>query len=181
MKITLKENVNTKSLVLQHNILTQAITLMSGREEALETEKDIYLMIALVNAIIEEDLIQECNNDGRDLNNIVALEIEPFFLNLIEKESQYETMFNNVKRIFSDYYQKLYEKQHSFMGILDALLTSIEAMGIEDKKEVLNGTAKIAEQAYRDRTEKLQEQLTKITDNLKNNVINQTKEEEIKE
>ena len=33
MKITLKENVNTKSLVLQHNILTQAITLMSGREK----------------------------------------------------------------------------------------------------------------------------------------------------
>lgn len=177
MKITLKENVNTKSLVLQHNILTQAITLMSGREEALETEKDIYLMIAFTNTIINEDLIQECNNDGRDLNQIVATEIEPFFLQLLEQNIGYEQMFNNVKRIFGDYYQKMYEKQHSFMGVIDGLLTSLETMSIEDKKEILNGTAKIAEQAYKDRTDKMQAQLAKITDGLKTTVTKEGENE----
>lgn len=167
MTITLNEKVNTKSIVLQHNILTQAITLMSGREEALETEKEIYLMIAFINSIAEEDLIEECNEDGRDLNTIIAVEIEPFFLEIIE-DKKYEEMFEKIKVIFIDYYKKLYEKQHSFMGVIDAFLTAIETMSVDDKKEILNGTAKIADQAYKERTEKIQAQLEKITEGFKN-------------
>ena len=45
MKMTFKKGINAESLILKHNILLQASDLVMGREGALQTEKDLYLMI----------------------------------------------------------------------------------------------------------------------------------------
>ena len=46
MKMTFKKGINAESLILKHNILLQASDLAMGREGALQTEKDLYLMMA---------------------------------------------------------------------------------------------------------------------------------------
>ena len=96
MKLTLKENINTNSLMLKHNILLQASGLVMGREGVLQTEKDLYLIMALVDNVIEEDLIASCNEDTRELSAIMTEDIEPFFNSLMEKE-EYKILYNEMK------------------------------------------------------------------------------------
>ena len=73
MKLTLKENeINAKSLMVKHDILMKSTGLVSGREGVLETEKELYLMIAFVDTFVEENLIELCNQDERSLNDIIV-------------------------------------------------------------------------------------------------------------
>lgn len=152
MKFTLKENVNTESFVLKHNILLQANGLAMGREGVLQTEKDLYLIIAFVDNLIEEDLIEECNNDERGLTNIVLEDIEPFFFNLI-KIDKYNILFKEVEKLFLQRCKEIWDNQHSIVGLFDSLLTAISLLDTEDKKEILETTGKMAEKAFEKRTQ----------------------------
>ena len=152
MKLTLLENVNTQSFVLKHNILAQATSLAMGREGVLQTEKNLYLVLALVDNIIQENLIEECNNDKRDLNTIMLEDIEPFFFELI-KEEKYSKLYEEMDTLFLQRCKEIWDNQHSMVGVIDAILTSISLMGPEDKKDVLEATGKIAEKAFDRRTE----------------------------
>ena len=49
--------------------------------------------------------------------------------------------------------KEIWDNQHSFYGVLDALLTMIGSMDEEGKKEILAATGKIAEQAFDRRTD----------------------------
>lgn len=158
MKLTLLENVNTQSFVLKHNILAQATSLAMGREGVLQTEKNLYLVLALVDNIIQENLIEECNNDKRDLNTIMLEDIEPFFFELI-KEEKYSKLYEEMDTLFLQRCKEIWDNQHSMVGVIDAILTSISLMGPEDKKDVLEATGKIAEKAFDRRTEIMSEKV----------------------
>lgn len=152
MELTLKENIKTNSLMLKHNILLQASELIMGREGVLQTEKELYLMLAMVNQLIEEDLIALCNEDGRELEDIVTEDIEPFFENIIIKE-EYKRLYNECKDLFLARCKEIWDNQHSIVGVIDAIMTTIATMTDEDKKEALVETGKIAEKAFERRTE----------------------------
>ena len=156
MKLTLLENVNTQSFVLKHNILAQATSLAMGREGVLQTEKNLYLVLALVDNIIQENLIEECNNDKRDLNTIMLEDIEPFFFELI-KEEKYSKLYEEMDTLFLQRCKEIWDNQHSMVGVIDAILTSISLMGQKNKKDVLEATGKIAEKAFDRRTEIMSE------------------------
>lgn len=165
MKMTLKEGVDITSLTLQHNILVQATILLEGREGVLETEKLLFLMLSFVNNIIEEDLIEECNTDERDLMDIMADSIEPFFKELI-KDEIYKTVWNDMSRILLNRCQEIWDNQHSTMGLIDAILTAIANIPEETQKEALIETAKIAEAAFDRRTEKMAKASEEANDKL---------------
>lgn len=152
MTFTIKKEINPESLILKHNILLQASDLTMGREGALQTEKDLYLMMAFVNNFIEEDLIALCNDDERDLGRITIEDIEPFFNGLMELEPN-RKLYEEIHKLFLDRCKEIWDNQHSFYGVLDALLTMIGSMDEEGKKEVLEATGKIAEQAFDRRTD----------------------------
>lgn len=154
MELTLKKNVNINSLTLQHNILIRATMLLEGREGVLETEKLIRLMLATVDMVVEEDVIDLCNNDERDLMTIMMEDIEPFFNKLLEDDS-YRKAWYYMCDILLKRCKEIWDNQHSAMGVIDAILTMIATMSDEDKKEALVATGKIAEQAFERRTEKL--------------------------
>lgn len=179
MKLTLKENINTKSFILRHSIILRAISLLTGREESLETEKDTYLMLGMIDMLVNEDIVEECNEDERTFNEIVENDLEPFFFNLIEKE-EYNDLFNYCKGILKDFYNKMYDTQHSIIGVIDAFLTMIGSLSPEEKKETLIETAKIAEKALDRKTEKLQEG-TKEVNNKLEQLIEQYKRQVIEE
>lgn len=154
MELTLKKDVNINSLTLQHNILIRATMLLDGREGVLETEKLIRLMLATVDMIVEEDVIDLCNNDERDLMTIMMEDIEPFFNKLLEDDN-YKEAWYYMCNVLLKRCKEIWDNQHSIMGVIDAILTTIASMTEEDKKEALVTTGKIAEQAFERRTEKL--------------------------
>lgn len=185
MKLTLKQDINTNSLMLKHNILTQASELVMGREGALQTEKDLYLIMSLVDNVIEEDLMELCNEDERNLNTIFTEDIEPLYIELMG-EARFEALYNSIKELFLSRCKEIWDNQHSFYGVLDAILTMIASMDDEDKKEVLATTAKVAEQAFERRTEVMAKKTDEVNDKL-SQLINQyvktkiTEEEKIEE
>ena len=155
MKLTLKENVNINSLTLQHNILLQATMLLEGREGALETEKRLYLMIAMVDAIVQENLLELCNEDKRDLTTIMIEDIEPFFIDILNKDEEKQKAYEYMTRVLLERCDHIWANQHSVVGVIDAIMTMIASMPEEDKKEALVETGKIAEAVYEKRTEVL--------------------------
>lgn len=155
MKLTLKENININSLTLQHNILLQATMLLEGREEALETEKRLYLMIAMVDAIVQEDLLELCNGDERDLSTIMMEDIEPFFISILEKDIEKQKAYDYMTKVLLERCNIIWANQHSIVGVIDAIMTTIASMSEEDKKDALVETGKIAETIYEKRTEQL--------------------------
>lgn len=157
MKLTLMENINTESIVLRHKILMQAIGLINGREGALETEKDLYLILALLNNIIEEDLVSECNDDARELVEIMEDELEPYFFELMKKP-EYLDLFNYTHKIFINECNTIWNNQHSIMGVIDTVLTLLGTMDDTEKGKILESTAQMAQAVYEKRTEKMTEQ-----------------------
>lgn len=153
MKLTIKQDeVNVKSLITKHDILVKASSLVMGREGALETEKELYLMMAFVDTFLEEDLIEECNKDSRTLNEIVIEDIEPIYMRLIEVEDNRQ-LYKEAKALLFNRCKEIWDNQHSVVGVIDALLTTIANMSPEDTKDVLESTAKVAEKAFERRTE----------------------------
>lgn len=153
MKLTIKQDgINVKSLITKHDILVKASSLVMGREGALETEKELYLMMAFVDTFLEEDLIEVCNEDSRTLNEIVIEDIEPIYMKLIEVEDNRQ-LYEESKVLLFNRCKEIWDNQHSVVGAIDALLTTIANMSPEDTKDVLESTAKVAEKAFDRRTE----------------------------
>lgn len=166
MKITVKENLESRSIVLQHNILTEATSLMMGREGALETEKLLYLMLATIDNVAEEDIIKMCNEDKRPLMEIVEEEIEPEFFNMIDKSENFRRLWENLKRILLDRCEQVWKEQNSFMGVIEGIVDALATISDEGKQEVLKATGKIAEQAFEKRTQEMKAEVTEVNDKL---------------
>lgn len=181
MELKLKENYNISSITMQHNILLQALTMLEGREGALETEKKLYLIVSLVNNLIEEDLLESCNKDERDLPTILINDIEPFFIKICEEDNKIKEAYDYMEKVLLDRCNKIWDDQHSLLGIMDAVLTTIGAMTEEDKKEVLLKTGEIAEQAFNYRTEKMEEATKETNTKLEALIAQYQKQNNIKE
>lgn len=186
MKMTYKKNLNINSLVLRHNIMLEVSNLTMGREGVLQTEKDLYLVLAFMDNLVEEDLIAEINEDGRDLTAIMLEDVEPEFLKLTKNE-EYKELYNEMRKLHLQRCKEIWDNQHSMIGVIDTLLTTIANMSEEDKREALVETGKIAEAAFDRRTEimkgevaatnsKLEEFIQTYRENLEKQEENSTKE-----
>lgn len=143
MEIKMKENINLKSAVLRHQIALEAVELLYGREESLQTEIEIYTILAFVDTLSANNLIEECNQDKRNLIDIMEHDVEPVFLQLVEDENYY----NLYKEILNDvmlYCHKVYEENHSLIGMLNTITEAISSLEPEQVKDVLAKTGEIA-------------------------------------
>jgi hypothetical protein len=165
MTFTLKKDLDIRSLTVQHNILLGATMLLQGREGVLETEKRIFLMLSIVDTLVEEDILQLCNDDERNLTDIIIQEIEPYYETLKQQEGFIEAE-QYMTQILLKRCQEIWDNQHSAYGVFDAILTTISTLNEEDKKAALTETAKIAEKVIEKRTEVLEEQTSKANDKL---------------
>ena len=175
MKLTQRKDININSLTLQHNILLQAMLLLEGREGVLETEKKLYLMLTMVDFVVEENLLELCNADERDLSTIMMVEIEPFF-NTLMKDEEYKEVFEYLSTVLLDRCQEIWDNQHSIVGIFDAFLTAMSTLTDEDKKGVLTEAAKAAEAVYKDRTKTMEDKADKINSKLEEMVARYQRE-----
>lgn len=188
MQLTLKKDkINVKSLITKHDILQKSSALVTGREGVLETEKELYLIVAFVDTFIEENLIELCNEDTRSLNDIMVEDIEPVYFKLMEEE-EYKELYSEVKKLYFARCKEIWDNQHSIMSVIDAILTTIATMSDEDKKEALIETGKMAEKAFERRTEvmsdkvdaansKLEQFIKQYTENIKEEKIEESSAE----
>lgn len=166
MTLTLKKGIDVNSLTLQHSILLHAMMLLEGREGSLETEKRIYLMMAMIDKIIDEDLIQLCNDDGRNLIDLLEEEIEPFFNTITANNKDIKQAYDYMVKVLLQKCQEVWDRQHSLAGVIDSMITILGTMDEVNKKEALVETAKIAEKAFERRTEKMEKQASAANDKL---------------
>lgn len=154
MNFTIKENFNINKATTQHEIMLQATALLEGREGVLETEKELYLILAVVGTMINEDLIAYCNESKKELLEVMKEDVEPFFMEQLGTTIPVNTYFE-LKCMLFNRCKEIWDNQHSAMGVINTILTGISMLSDEDKKAVLTETAKLAEQAYDKRTEKM--------------------------
>ena len=180
MKLTLKKDVNLHSLTLQHNILLQATMLLEGREDGLKTEKEIYLMIAMVDMLVQENLLELCNQDTRELSAIIIEDIEPFFnneiMNSVENKEAYQTMLHALL----ERCDKIVERRYSIVGVIDSLLITLGTLTSEEKAEILEKTGEVAAKVYEKRTEQMTEQAQETNSKLEA-LVQQYQRKSIKE
>lgn len=165
MELTLKKEVNLTSIALQHDILVEATSLLVGREGVLETEKILYLMVATIDNLVDEELITICNDDPRDLMTIIKQDLEPEF-NKLKEMAGFEEMWNNLVRILLARCDQIWKEQNSVMGVIEGIIDMIATMPDNEKKEALIATGKIAEQAFDRRTEKMEKAANETNDKL---------------
>lgn len=155
MELTIKKEVNLTSIALQHDILVEATSLLVGREGVLETEKILYLMVATIDNLVNEELITMCNDDPRDLLTIIKQDLEPEF-NKLKEMPGFNEMWDNLVRILLARCDQIWKEQNSIMGVIEGIIDMIATMPDNEKKDALIATGKIAEQAFDRRTEKME-------------------------
>lgn len=162
MKLTLRQNLNLNSMLLRHDINTQSVLLVTGREGALLSELKLYVLLSLIHNLCEEDVITECNEDEHDLITIVRDEIEPFYFKIIEDKPEIGDLYNNCINDIVDYCNKVYSEQHSLLGLLNTLVDVFSRLDDQQVQEVLVKTGEIAGQVKEKRDKLELEQDLKI-------------------
>lgn len=165
MKLTLKENINTESFILRHKIIIQATNLLVGREGVLETEKNLYLILSFLDNIMNEDVVGLCNEDKRDLAEIIESELEPIFFDTI-KNDRYRDLFLYCQRVLLNRCREIWDNQHSIIGVIDALLTVIGSIDNQGKEELVEKAIDIAKNIEEKRTEKITNETKQINSKL---------------
>ena len=154
MTITFKKGLNPRSVIAKHGILLQASSLITGREGVLETEKELYLMLAMIDFVSEEDIVAACNEDERNLITIMAEDIEPKFFELIA-DKEWNEMYQDMRRIHLNRCQEIWDNQHSIIGVIDTILTIIGGMDDAGKQKLVEKSIEAAKFVEEQRTEKM--------------------------
>lgn len=125
MEMTVKQNINTKSIVLKHKIAAGATALLEGREFLLDSDVELYVMVSLVNNFIEENLLELVEQDERDFPAILEDTIEPFFMNLLE-EHNYENTYYEIVGIVINYLNEQELRRNTMIGLFNHILDIFE-------------------------------------------------------
>ena len=165
MKLTIDKTINYKSNIVKHDIVLQASNLLQGREGALDTEKKMYLQLSAINIVIEEDLFDMIDKDERPLRTIMTEDIDPLLFELMENKD-FKDMYEEVEKDLFSYVNRIWNNQHSVIGLIDAILTTLGSLDSKDKKEAIEAVGNLAKEAYDKRTESMNKELKESNDKL---------------
>lgn len=162
MELTIKKDMNVKSVVLRHKIALETITLLDGRENILYTEKELYTMVSLVDNFIEENLIDAINLEKEDFPVIVEKYIEPKFEEIITMYNV-QDVYDELVEYVDEYLTNLEYKENTFFGILNTLIDIVNEMNWEDLKFFFNKVSTEAKNALASTVEQEEKPIKKVT------------------
>lgn len=137
MELTIKKDVNVKSVVLRHKIALETITLLDGRENILYTEKELYTMVSLVDNFVEENLIEAVNLEKEDFPVIVEKYIEPKFEEIITMYNV-QDVYDELVGYVDEYLTNLEYKENTFFGFFNTIIDIVGDMNWGDLKFFFN-------------------------------------------
>lgn len=152
MNLTIREGVNKDSKVLRHKIALEAVTLLEDKELVLDSEVALYVMIALVDNFIEENLVELVGQDERTFAEIVENEIEPKFYEIVDKYDIAD-IYDELVYMCIDYKYRVDSKDNTFMGLLDTLIGILEDRDWGDFKYFFNDLTTRAQNFIAEKTE----------------------------
>ena len=120
MEMTVKQNVNFESIILQHKIALEASTMLEDREIVLDTDVALYTMVSLVNNAIEEDLMDIIEKDKREFIDILTEDIEPKFWEIV-KQYNCKEVYDKIVAINIKFLNDLMLQRNTVFGLVNRI------------------------------------------------------------
>lgn len=118
--MTVKQNVNFESIILQHKIALEASTMLEDREIVLDTDVALYTMVSLVNNAIEEDLMDIIEKDKREFIDILTEDIEPKFWEIV-KQYDCKEVYDKIVAINIKFLNDLMLQRNTLFGLANRI------------------------------------------------------------
>ena len=118
--MTVKQNVNFESIILQHKIALEASTMLEDREIVLDTDVALYTMVSLVNNAIEEDLMDIIEKDYREFIDILTEDIEPKFWEIV-KQYNCKEVYDKIVAINIKFLNDLMLQRNTVFGLANRI------------------------------------------------------------
>lgn len=118
--MTVKQNVNFESIILQHKIALEASTMLEDREIVLDTDVALYTMVSLVNNAIEEDLMDIIEKDKREFIDILTEDIEPKFWEIVQQYDCKE-VYDKIVAINIKFLNDLMLQRNTLFGLANRI------------------------------------------------------------
>ena len=135
--MTVKQNVNFESIILQHKIALEASTMLEDREIVLDTDVALYTMVSLVNNAIEEDLMDIIEKDEREFIDILTEDIEPKFWEII-KQYNCKEVYDKIVAINIKFLNDLMLQRNTVFGLANRIAGLFGEQNWEDLQFFFN-------------------------------------------
>lgn len=137
MEMTVKQNINAKSIVLKHKIALGASLMLEERELTLDTDAELYTMVSVVNNFIEENLLDLIEADEREFAEILESDVEPLF-DKIMTDYNYQDTFEEIVSTVVNYLDNLQYRRNTVMGLINTLIDFLTDQNWEDLEFFFN-------------------------------------------
>lgn len=137
MEMTVKQNMNAKSIVLKHKIALGASLMLEERELTLDTDAELYTMVSVVNNFIEENLLDLIEADKRDFAEILEIDVEPLFDKIIV-DYNYKETFEEIVATVVNYLDSLQYRRNTVLGIINTVIDFLSDQNWEDLEFFFN-------------------------------------------
>lgn len=134
MELKLKEGVDLSLLTTQHEIILSALELIDESAIHIDTEIKMDLMIALVNYMTEEGVVEYLEDKkGAALMDAIKKDVEPIFNQIVKDNEEYITYIYNTIKIYLD---KNFTDKNSIIGLFRQMFDVLKEMTEEEKKDL---------------------------------------------
>lgn len=137
MEMTVKQNINAKSIVLKHKIALGASLMLEERELTLDTDAELYTMVSVVNNFIEENLLDLIEADEREFAEILESDVEPLF-DKIMTDYNYQDTFEEIVSTVVNYLDNLQYRRNTVIGLINTLIDFLTDQNWEDLEFFFN-------------------------------------------
>lgn len=137
MEMTVKQNINAKSIVLKHKIALGASLMLEERELTLDTDAELYTMVSVVNNFIEENLLDLIEADEREFAEILESDVEPLF-DKIMTDYNYQETFEEIVSTVVNYLDNLQYRRNTVIGLINTLIDFLTDQNWEDLEFFFN-------------------------------------------
>jgi hypothetical protein len=137
MEMTVKQNINAKSIVLKHKIALGASLMLEERELTLDTDAELYTMVSVVNNFIEENLLDLIEADEREFAEILEADVEPLFDKIIT-DYNYKETFDEIVATVVNYLDSLQYRRNTVIGLINMVIDFLSDQNWEDLEFFFN-------------------------------------------
>ena len=137
MEMTVKQNINAKSIVLKHKIALGASLMLEERELTLDTDAELYTMVSVVNNFIEENLLDLIEADEREFAEILEADVEPLFDKIIT-DYNYKETFDEILATVVNYLDSLQYRRNTVIGLINMVIDFLSDQNWEDLEFFFN-------------------------------------------
>lgn len=142
MDMKIKENVNFNSFTFRKRVIEESLDLIGKKRNYIINDIYFITMIAMVNNIVEDDMIIELLYNEEELENKIYEIVEPIFNSNIMSNEDGKKAFTEISEDIIDYIDR---DVYSRTNVVGFLYDIFEGLGDIDVAQLKEGIAKASE------------------------------------